>query len=334
MTIDISQEETLRRYLAEQQIFSPDQPLYVRYFSGGVSATVAFVSDKTRSVIVKQALSHLKVAANWECDPSRLMVEDKALRLYAKLVPSATPTPICYDSQQHIMIREAAPEDCPMWKTQLLDGILDFQVARRAITALSDIHNGTANDPQAAADFADASFFVNLRIDPYIGRVVEKYPDLEPFAKPVVDTLTTRHLALTHGDYSPKNILVNGREICILDLEVAYYGHPCFDLAFFANHFLLKTVKNRCYKDAYLSMLAYMLDLYFEKLTFLPKEEMERDTVQTLAFLFLARVDGKSPAEYLTREEDKQVVRETTLEAIRQRIGTFEELIGLLKSHL
>ena len=115
---------------------------------------------------------------------------------------------------------------------------------------------------------------------------------------------------------------------------MAYYGHPCFDLAFFSNHFLLKTVKNKQYGRAYLEMLRYMLKIYFGRLTCVPQGKMESDTVGTLAFLFLARVDGKSPAEYITEEEDRNVIRRTAIEAIEKGVKTYEEFFALLEKHL
>lgn len=331
---DISIREELLGYLADKGVFCNTRDLYVRYFTGGVSATVALVSDGKRPIIVKQALAKLKVADNWECDQSRMIIEKNALDIYARLVPSATPAPISYDKENYILIREAAPENCPMWKTNLLEGLFDYEVAKEAIEAIAAIHNGTAGDKSVAETFGDGSFFYSLRISPYIQWVAAKYPRLEDASREITSMLMENHLALIHGDYSPKNILVDGRGVCVLDLEVAYYGHPCFDLAFFANHFLLKTVKNKQYGNAYLEMLRYMLHIYFERLTFLEKTKMESDTVRTLAFLFLARVDGKSPAEYITLETDKDIIRRTAMKAIENGTDTFENFIALLQENL
>ena len=187
--IDIAQKEQLPRYLEERRIFPDSRDLYLRYFSGGVSATVALVSDGNRAVIVKQALAKLKVADDWQCDQSRMIIEKEALEVYARLVPSATPAPIGYDEKNYILIREAAPENCPMWKTQLLEGQLDFEVAREAIEALSAIHNGTAGDGKVAETFADGSFFYSLRISPYIEKVAARYPGLREAAKGISELL-------------------------------------------------------------------------------------------------------------------------------------------------
>ncbi len=44
-------------------------------------------------------------------------------------------------------------------------------------------------------------------------------------------------------------------------------------------------------------------------MTWEAKDELEGRTARLLPGLFLARVDGKSPVEYLTRERDKDRVR-------------------------
>ena len=330
--IDIADKDALIAYLAERGVFKNAHAARIRYFSGGVSGTVALAADSERVVIVKQALAKLKVKADWFSDPSRMKIEHDALTVYAGIVPDCVPKPISYDEAEHIQIREAAPENCSMWKTQLLDGLLDYKVAGDSIGALLAIHDRTATDPAVAAAFADKSFFRDLRIRPYLERVVERYPELAAAAAPIIDSLMGASVALVHGDYSPKNILVDGRNIYILDFEVAHYGHPAFDLAFFSNHFLLKAVKRKEWCDSYLNMLTWMADSYFSRVRCMDRTELEGATVRLLAFLFLARVDGKSPAEYITEEGDKALIRRVSMEAIRNGTSTYSAFIAQTKS--
>lgn len=55
--IDIAQREQRLPYLEERQVFPSVKDLYPRYFTGGISATVALASAGGKAVIVKQALS-------------------------------------------------------------------------------------------------------------------------------------------------------------------------------------------------------------------------------------------------------------------------------------
>ena len=57
-----------------------------------------------------------------------------------------------------------------------------------------------------------------------------------------------------HGDYAPKNILLGPDGAWVLDAEVAHYGHPVFDLAFFLA-FPLLTALQRPELAAFLQLL-------------------------------------------------------------------------------
>ena len=334
--IDVGKKEVLVRFLTEQQIFGTKPPggVYIRYFEGGVSATVALAALGGQAVIVKQALAKLKVEADWTCSQDRMAIEQKALETYAQLVPDKVPLPLCYDRENYIMVRQAAPESCATWKEQLLSGLLDFEIARKAIDALVVIHNQTAGQADIAHAFADSRFFRDLRISPYIENVAEKHPQIADLAKEVVTQLLTERICLTHGDYSPKNILVDARNIFILDYEVSYYGHPGFDVAFFTNHFLLKAIKNRSWSESYLNMLLYMTDRYFGAVDMMDAAMLEAQTIRVLGLLLLARVDGKSPAEYITKEEDKRAVRSLALEICAVQPHTYAELVQLFRTHV
>jgi hypothetical protein len=217
-----------------------------------------------------------------------------------------------------------------MWKTDLLSGLLDFSVAEKTINTLSLIHNSCTGDEEIAGIFANKKIFYDLRISPYIEFTVGKYPELADFARPITKELMESAITLVHGDFSPKNIMVTGRNISILDYEVAHYGHPAFDLAFFSNHFILKAVKNKSWAGAYISMLEYMLNVYFSKVQCMSALKLEQSFVRLLSLMMLARIDGKSPAEYITLDEDKELVRSMAFKIIRQGINNYKNVLSEL----
>ncbi|MCD8139675.1 MAG: aminoglycoside phosphotransferase family protein [Planctomycetaceae bacterium] len=328
--IDIANRDVLQQYLLDKGYVDRTAPLDVGYCGGGVSGTVAFVHNGRRQMIVKQALAQLKVKETWLCDPNRMHIEMMSNDIYHKLVPDNAPAVYFYDAENYIFGREAAPDGCAMWKSDLLGGLLDCVVAAKVMQSLVVVHNHCSRDAQARKDFADKTIFHDLRISPYITFVVGKYPAIADFAQPVVDTLMQSQITLVHGDFSPKNVMVDGRKIYILDFEVAHYGHPAFDLAFFSNHFLLKSVKNKQWNGAYLTMLRYMLDRYFAEMDFMDGGDLEATFIRLLALLFLARVDGKSPAEYITEETDKALIRSIAFSMIEDDTRTREEMLRLV----
>lgn len=332
--IDISERKELLKYLVAQQIISYNEKVEIHYFSGGVSGTVAIVTTSEKEFIVKQALERLNVEAEWKCDQTRLKVEHNALKVYAEIVPDNVPKPFSFDESNYIMIREAAPFDAVMWKTDLLRGFFNDTVAKKAIDSLSMVHNRTAYATDIMEEFHDGHFFYDLRIDPYINYTVKKYPELQKKARNVIDYLTREHIALVHGDYSPKNIMVKEDKIFIVDFETSYFGHPAFDIAFFSNHFLLKTVKNKQWGASYLRMLDSMMRRYFSKVEFMDVKVLEDRTIEVLGFLFLARVDGKSPAEYIQDPKDKDLIRQIAKHILFEDMGSFKDVITYLKKKI
>ena len=85
-------------------------------------------------------------------------------------------------------------------------------------------------------------FFDDLRLDPYYRQIARVHFELKESVERLL-TLNQQHChCLVHGDYSPKNILVNDSSVVLLDFEVGHYGDPAFDLGFFLTHLHIKTL--------------------------------------------------------------------------------------------
>ena len=121
-------------------------------------------------------------------------------------------------------------------------------------------------------------------------------------------TLTTKR-ALVHGDISPKNILEGPAGPVFLDAECAWFGDPAFDLAFCLNHLLLKGAREGADRTRYIAAFSALANAYLAGVDWENATEIEARAAALLPALFLARVDGKSPVEYLTRESERAAVR-------------------------
>src|SRR5690606_30916798 len=119
---------------------------------------------------------------------------------------------------------------------------VEEQTARKVGTLLRTIHESRAHLlPGEVESLRDLKFFRELRIEPFYLHLAERYPQLRIHIEPLVEDLTQKQQCLVHGDFSPKNVLVdpNGN-IIILDFEVGHWGNPVFDVAFLTTHLLLK----------------------------------------------------------------------------------------------
>jgi hypothetical protein len=227
-----------------------------------------------------------------------------------------------------------------LWKTALMAGRCDPNTAALAGERLAQIHSLAHARPEVAARFGrkaqrSEDSFEQLRIDPYWRTVARRHKDLAPAIHQIIAEMEAHPLALVHGDYSPKNIFVRGDgDLVILDAEVAHWGDPTFDVAFCLNHFLLKAVYHgRNYvpflEGAQVFWRVYQANVQPHPGSAPPGASVAERLGGQLAALFLARVDGKSPVEYLAGNADKQAIVRNTASAALARYPevTFDDLL-------
>jgi aminoglycoside phosphotransferase (APT) family kinase protein len=202
-----------------------------------------------------------------------------------------------------------SPEDHPLWKNQLRDGIADAGFAAQVAKALVTIHAQTAADPSIAAEFPTDAIFYDIRLEPYLVATARAYPDRAKRLLALVATTQANKKALVHGDVSPKNILCGPSGPVFLDAECAWWGDPAFDVAFCLNHLLLKCLWTPFAADGFLRCFDALAAEYLRGVAWESADALEQRAAALLPGLLLARVDGKSPVEYVTSESQKDQVR-------------------------
>ena len=278
--------------------------------SGGVSCEICLVEDGAERFVVKRALAKLKVKADWFADVTRNRYEWQFIRYVAQFLPEAVPAlRHCSESGNYFAMEYLGCE-FQNWKQLLLSGHADPERAAQAGHLLAQIHRHSAGDPKARELFDTTPNFFQLRIEPYLLATGAKHPELQPLFEAEAKRLEATRECLVHGDFSPKNILLSADRLVLLDCEVAWYGDPAFDLAFMLNHFLLKGLLLSP-RDA---DLRSMVDRFWSSYQAArPTPELDARVSRLLLMLLLARVDGKSPVEYLeARHQDfvRRYVRE------------------------
>ncbi len=279
--------------------------------TGGVSSDIWRVDlDDGRTLCVKRALPQLKVAAEWKAPVSRNAFEWAWIRFAFDLLPDAVPQPLAHDEAAGLFAMSFLdPDSHPVWKQQLLAGHVDPATAAAVGRTLGILHGASAHRGDLAAAFDTGESFHALRLEPYLLATARRHPDLSARLTELVQHTAARHIALVHGDVSPKNILVGPKGPVLLDAECAWYGDPAFDIAFCLNHLLLKRLPRPDRARELHAAFSAFVEAYFATVSFEPHESLEARAAQLLPALLLARVDGKSPVEYVTQESDRQSVR-------------------------
>ena len=286
-----------------------ETPRFTR-LTGGVSSDIWRVDLARGPVCVKRALPRLRVEQDWFAPVERNAYEAAWMRRAAAVVPDAVPQLLGQDEAAGVLVMAYLdPADHRLWKADLRDGHADPDVARAVGNRLARIHAATANDPEVAAAFATEAIFYDIRLEPYLVASARAHPDRADALHALVETTARTRRALVHGDVSPKNILIGPRGPNNLDADCAWYGDPAFDLAFCLNHLLLKCLWTPTAARDFLACFDVLAKAYLAGISWEPHNVLEARTARLLPGLFLARVDGKSPVEYLSAEADKDRVR-------------------------
>jgi aminoglycoside phosphotransferase (APT) family kinase protein len=288
----------------------PGQRLGFERLTGGVSSDIWLVELERGPVCVKRALPKLRVEQDWFAPVERNAYEAAWMRRAAAVVPEAVPGLLGQDAAAGVLVMAYLdPARHRLWKAELRDGRADPEVARAVGERLVRIHAATADDPEVSAEFATDRIFFDIRLEPYLVATGKKHPDLAAALQALVGTTATTRRCLVHGDVSPKNILIGPEGPVFLDAECAWFGDPAFDLAFCLNHLLLKCLWTPRARAGFLRCFDALAASYLAGVAWEPAARLEARTARLLPGLFLGRVDGKSPVEYLTAAADKDKVR-------------------------
>ena len=295
--------------------------------TGGVSSDIFKVTSCGRTMAVKRALPKLKVAAEWHAPVERNLYEVAWLEAAGRAIPGAVPKMLASDPQHGLFaMTYLDPAAHPVWKALLRDGKADPAFAATVGERIAEVHAATAGDSGTAAAFATDHIFHPIRLEPYLEATARKHPALtEPLMRLSRETLATKR-ALVHGDVSPKNILEGPQGPIFLDAECAWYGDPGFDLAFCLNHLLLKCLWNRPAAPAFLAAFDALAGAYLSRVSWEAPGEVEARAARLLPGLFLARIDGKSPVEYVTEESHRDLVRATATPLILEPPRTLQDI--------
>jgi 5-methylthioribose kinase len=302
--------------------------VHVEPLGWGVSNVVLRVATPQQIFVLKQSRPQLRTRDAWFSDLDRVYREQEVMQVLARLLPPMTvPELLFSDRENYVFAMSHAPNDARVWKEMLLAGEVDQAVASRAGHILGLIHQATGQDPQLVEAFRDHTVFVQLRVDPFYGRIQERWPDLAKLIEPIAQQLLTRKEALCHGDYSPKNILVHAEGFTLVDYETAHFGDPTMDLGFFLSHIILKAIKNDAIREQYYDLTRSFWSSYSEEVRFASLNDLVRRGIAHFAVCALARIDGTSPVDYLDEGPKRNTIRRLCRELLEERTADWDVVL-------
>lgn len=317
-------------YLTEKGFINPG-PARIDLLSGGVSNTVLRVETPEHIFILKQSCPQLRTRDAWFSDLDRVFRELEVMQVLEPLLPPMTvPRVLFSDRENYVFAMSHAPADARVWKHVLLNGETDNAIAEHVGEILGIMHDATGRDPRLVEAFRNAAVFGQLRVDPFYRRVQERRPEVAHLVAPIIERMLSEPVALCHGDYTPKNMLVHAQGCTLVDYETAYFGDPTMDIGLFLCHLLLKAIKFSGRQDEYLGLTNAFWRGYKRKATCRSFPELQRHGIEHVGVCLLARVDGTSPVEYLD-EGQRATVRKLGCRILRESPATWDDVLQLLR---
>lgn len=305
--MDIENKQLLQNYLSDAQGVTVHTCDKYEVLKGGVSNKAILYSGAAGNWVIKQALTKLRVDADWFSSPERLHVEAKAIAWLNTFLPkNAVPGLVFFDLDNYILGMEAVPQPHYNFKSLLLKSKLDLTLVAEMARLLATIHNQGVNDSSAESIFSNRTFFKTLRIEAYYEYTASQLTKTAEFYHRLIEESLKIQCTAVHGDYSPKNILVRNGSLILLDHEVMHWGDPAFDVGFSICHLLSKS--NHLDNVKFVNAAILYWDEYSKNYIF-GDAEFENRATRHLMGCLLARVKGRSPLEYLSEEKGANQVQ-------------------------
>jgi 5-methylthioribose kinase len=302
----------------------PATNMHFSELGGGISNKVVLAEGPGLRAVLKQSLGRLRSNVDWNSDRSRIFREAAALRWFHS--ERTVPRLLFEDRPTFTMAMEAAPSGAEMWKTQLFRGQFDSRIAIDAGLTLGRMISVSWQNPEAERLFGDQTIFDQLRLEPYYRFTASRCGEAAGYIAKLLAKTAARHVSLVHGDWSPKNLLVGENQLWAIDWEVIHYGDPSFDAGFLLNHLLMKSITMPQHRIGISVLARNFLDALSSAIP-AGGEWILNAAFEHLPALLLARVRGKSPAEYFDGPM-RQRAKVLALDLMSKPANSVEELFS------
>ncbi|MBE0689683.1 MAG: S-methyl-5-thioribose kinase [Anaerolineae bacterium] len=247
-------------------IFRDDPVEAVEVGDGNLNLVFIVTSalDKTRTIVLKQALPYVRlVGDSWPLPPDRARIEAQALEIEYRLCPEHTVRTFFYDPEMYLTAMVNLNRHVIMRKG-LIEGIKYPKFGQHIGVFLA---RTLANTTDLVLDFRAKKIEVARFINPELCKITEDLIFTEPYRpternlfhkelEPQVlalqadealrvevakmkEKFMTQAQALIHGDLHTGSIMINQEETIVIDPEFAFYGPIGFDVGAVIGNLLL-----------------------------------------------------------------------------------------------
>ena len=299
--------------------------------TGGVSSEVYHVKTNKNNYCIKRSLKRLLVKKKWIANTNRIKFEYLWLKHCQNILKRNIPNTYEFNNKKKYIVMEYLKTSQYKTLKQLyFNKIININTIRSISKHLYKIHSNSSNYKTKKTFEGNYKNFYDLRLDPYFNEVGRVYPKYKGYIKKINENYIKHSNTLVHGDFSPKNILVGKNKIIYLDAECCNFGDPVFDLVFFTNHLLIKSI---FFKDKSQEFIKLYISFYKEYLSNLSTKNFNSyidRIIKMTPIMLLSRVDGKSPVEYINKVKIKNIIRKKSFLLLDSKISSLNDIIKVI----
>tara|TARA_Y100001970_G_scaffold47270_1_gene59742 strand:+ start:167 stop:1138 length:972 start_codon:yes stop_codon:yes gene_type:complete len=299
--------------------------------TGGVSSEVYHVKTNKNNYCIKRSLKRLLVKKKWIANTNRIKFEYLWLKHCQNILKRNIPNTYEFNNKKKYIVMEyLKTSEYKTLKQLYFNKIININTIRSISKHLYKIHSNSNNYKTKKTFEGNYKNFYDLRLDPYFNEVGRVYPKYKGYIKKINENYIKHSNTLVHGDFSPKNILVGKNKIIYLDAECCNFGDPVFDLVFFTNHLLIKSI---FFKDKSQEFIKLYISFYKEYLSNLSTKNFNSyidRIIKMTPIMLLSRVDGKSPVEYINKVKIKNIIRKKSFLLLDSKISSLNDIIKVI----
>jgi|GEM_PF-6524127 len=313
---------------------------------GGLVSRVFRVLIDGTPIFLKQALpgekkyekiiKNIPKEFNLVFNDQRQIYEVKALRIFEKAVGRGIAPHVYYhDTKNNVMVLSEVGGS----RAKLFEDIISREINLTASKKLAIIAAKLVNNtygkikPLRSTKIDKKIQLAKLKI-----QCLNVYQNLSPSAQKKVRAEQEKFVkesikinkVLVHGDYHPRNILVDGVRVGTVDLEEAHLGDPSFDFGILLAHYLLRGIYHRKIRAKALRTAQIMYRLFLQKIR-IPenKKRLENRLRSTIGGMMLGRLDGISSAWtwWIKKENTKKEIRKMAVKIILDKNRSFNSIL-------